>query len=97
MLHDPAVRALMTHVHTHTVNTSCPIEPSFALNDQVTITLRDGRVLDSGAIRFARGHAQLPLSETQLLEKLDSCAGPGGQALAARIVQQVTAALREAA
>ena len=97
VLHDPAVRALMTHVHTHTVNTSCPIEPSFALNDQVTITLRDGRVLDSGAIRFARGHAQLPLSETQLLEKLDSCAGPGGQALAARIVQQVTAALREAA
>ena len=95
VLHEPAVRSLMPCIHTHTVDTSCPIEPSFALNDQVTITLRDGRVLDSGPIRFARRHAQLPLNEAQLLEKLQDCAGHGDHALAARIELRISAALRD--
>ena len=55
---------------TRTVQTSCPLEPSFAYADQVRVRLRDGRCLDSGPIRFARGHAERPLSDQQLLEKL---------------------------
>jgi 2-methylcitrate dehydratase PrpD len=95
-LADPAVRALMPCVQTLTVNTSCPLEPSFAYEDRVAVTLRDGSLLDSGPIRFARGHAQLPLDEAQLREKLLSCAGGDGQALASQVLARIDAALRPA-
>jgi aconitate decarboxylase len=88
----PQVRALMPLVRTHTVRTSCPLEPSFALTDRVTLTLRNGATLDSGPIRFARGHAELPLDDAQLREKLESCAG-GDRALAAAVLQRIEAAL----
>ena len=91
-LADPRVRELMPLVHTHTVQTSCPIEPSFALTDRVTLTLRSGQVLDSGPIRFARGHAELPLDEAQLRDKLESCAG-GDRQLAAGVLARIDAAL----
>jgi aconitate decarboxylase len=71
----PEVRDLMSRVRTSTVETKCPIEPIFALNDQVTIELKDGRKLESGEIRFARGNALLPLQEADLKAKfLDCCA-----------------------
>lgn len=88
-LHDPVVRALMGRVDTETVQTRCPLEPSFAYTDQVTITLRDGTTLDSGPIRFARGHAQLPLDEAQLREKLFSCIAPGEEPLARSLLERV--------
>jgi aconitate decarboxylase len=90
---EPEVRNLMPRVHMHTVQSSCPIEPSFALNDRVTITLANGVVLDSGDIRFARGHAQLPLSEAQLREKLFACARPEEQDLAIEILERINQAL----
>jgi aconitate decarboxylase len=92
-LDDPAVRELMRRVHTHTVQTSCPLEPSFAYTDRVTVRLRDGSLLDSGPIRFARGHAELPLDEAQLREKLFSCAQPHERALARGIVERIDLAL----
>ena len=92
-LADPRVQALMPRVRTHTVRTSCPLEPSFAYTDQVRITLHDGRVLDSGPVRFARGHAQRPLSEAQLHDKLVSCVGPDEQALAADVQRRIASAL----
>jgi 2-methylcitrate dehydratase PrpD len=68
-------RELMGKVRIHTSDSSCPIEPVFALNDQVTITLKDGRRLESGDIRFARGNALLPLQDNELEAKfLDCCA-----------------------
>jgi 2-methylcitrate dehydratase PrpD len=75
------------------VQTRCPLEPSFAYTDRVTVTLRDGTLRDSGPIRFARGHAELPLDEAQLLEKLYACAQPHERALADGIVARITAAL----
>ena len=90
---EPDVRNLMQRVRIHTVQSSCPIEPSFALHDRVTMTLANGLVLDSGDIRFARGHAQLPLSEAQLREKLFACAGPEEQDLAADILGRIDHAL----
>jgi aconitate decarboxylase len=70
----PEVREAMAKVHGSTVDTTCPLEPTFALNDQVTVELRDGRKLDSGPIRFARGNAMLPLGEAELRAKfLDCC------------------------
>ena len=68
------VRAAMAKVRTATVDTSCPIEPVFALTDRVVIELKDGRTLDSGEIRFARGNAKLPLKDEELKAKFLDCA-----------------------
>ena len=68
------VRAAMGKVKIATVDTSCPIEPIFALTDRVVLELRDGRKLDSGEIRFARGNAKLPLKDEELRAKFLDCA-----------------------
>ena len=68
------VREAMGKVRIATVDTSCPIEPVFALTDRVVIELRDGRRLDSGEIRFARGNAKLPLKDEELKAKFLDCA-----------------------
>lgn len=94
-LADPAVRALMPRVHTHTVDTRCPLEPSFAYEDRVTLTTARGEVLDSGPIRFARGHAQRPLDETQLRAKLFACVNAGEEALAQDALTRIDAALQD--
>jgi 2-methylcitrate dehydratase PrpD len=80
---DPRVRALMERVRTHTVDTRCPLEPSFAYEDRVTLTLADGSLLDSGPIRFARGHAMRPLDDQQVAAKLRACARDEAEARAA--------------
>jgi len=67
------LRELMGKVRIATVDTRCPIEPVFALNDRVVLELRDGRKLDSGEIRFARGNAKLPLREEELKAKFLDC------------------------
>lgn len=90
-LEDPSLRELMGRVSITPVQTQCPLEPSFAYTDELTITLRDGRVLRSGPIRFARGHAERPIAEAQLLEKLESCAG--GDVEAHKVLQRVERAL----
>ena len=75
----PQVREMMAHVHTSTTDTRCPIEPVFALTDRVALELNDGRRLDSGEIRFARGNAKLPLDGVELKAKfLDCTAGAAG-------------------
>lgn len=80
----PAVRELMPKVRIATDDSQCPIEPIFALTDRVQLVLRDGRTLDSGDIRFARGNAMAPLPEPELRAKFLDCAGrvPGLDAAA---------------
>jgi len=68
------VREAMGKVKIATVGTSCPIEPIFALTDRVVLELHDGRKLDSGEIRFARGNAKLPLKDEELKAKFLDCA-----------------------
>lgn len=68
------VREAMGKVRIATVDTKCPIEPIFALTDRVVLELRDGRKLDSGEIRFARGNAKLPLKQEELTAKFLDCA-----------------------
>ena len=67
------VRQAMKRVEISTVQTTCPIEPAFAYSDRVRIRLKDGRTLDSGEIRFARGNAKLPLGEGELKAKFFDC------------------------
>jgi 2-methylcitrate dehydratase PrpD len=68
------VRELMGKVRIFTVDTQCPVEPVFAFNDRVVIELNDGRTLDSGEIRYARGNAMLPLRDDELRVKFMDCA-----------------------
>jgi aconitate decarboxylase len=69
----PEIQRTMKKVTTTTVDTSCPVEPMFAFADRVQIKLRDGRTIDSGDIRFARGNAQLPLTSDELKRKFMDC------------------------
>jgi 2-methylcitrate dehydratase PrpD len=90
---DPEIGRLMAGVRMHTVDTRCPLEPSFALEDRVRITTRSGAVLDSGPIRFARGHAMLPLDAAQVDAKLLACAPT--EAFARAEVERIDAALKD--
>ena len=53
---------------------NCPIEPAFSYADRVRLKLKNGSVLDSGDIRFAKGNAMNPLSLQELEEKFLDCA-----------------------
>jgi 2-methylcitrate dehydratase PrpD len=67
------IQRTMTRVATTTVDTTCPVEPILAFADRVWIKLRDGREIDTGDIRFARGNARLPLSDAELERKFLDC------------------------
>lgn len=69
----PAVRNLMEKLTIATTDSRCPLEPAFAFSDRVVLRLADGRVLDSGEIRFARGNSQRPLSDEDLRAKFMDC------------------------
>jgi hypothetical protein len=49
-----------------------------ARHDRVVIETRDGRTLDSGDIRYPRGHARRPLSDAEVDAKFLDCARHGG-------------------
>jgi 2-methylcitrate dehydratase PrpD len=85
----PQVRELMTRVTTATTDTHCPIEPVFALTDRVVIELGDGRRLDSGDIRFARGNAKLPLDDAAFRAKFLDCAAGAGDLDAAALYERL--------
>ncbi len=85
----PQVREMMTKVRTSTTDTHCPIEPIFALTDCVTIELKDGRRLDSGEIRFARGNAKLPLGDAALKAKFLDCAAGADDLDAAALYERL--------
>ena len=68
------IQATMKKVATTTIDSSCPVEPMFAFADRVQIDLKDGRTVDTGDIRFARGNAKLPLSSDELKRKFLDCA-----------------------
>jgi hypothetical protein len=64
----------MTKVKVEEDPSICPIEPAFSMNDRLRIKLKSGLQIDSGDIRFSRGHARLPLGPGELKQKfLDCC------------------------
>ena len=72
----PDVQALMGKVAIEGDGSTCSVEPAFSVADRVTIETGDGRIIDSGDIRFARGHARRPLQPDDLKAKfLDCCRG----------------------
>lgn len=86
----PEVQATMKMVATETVDTTCPLEPIFAFADRVRISLKDGRALDTGDIRFARGNAQLRLGSDELERKFLDCTTSLRDTDAQRIYRQLT-------
>jgi 2-methylcitrate dehydratase PrpD len=58
----------------------CPEQPGLAKFDRVFIATRDGRTLDSGPIRYPKGHARRPLDDAELAAKFRDCARHGGHA-----------------
>ncbi|MBN9430312.1 MAG: MmgE/PrpD family protein [Burkholderiales bacterium] len=85
------VQDLMARVRIDTVPAGCPIEPSFALHDRVALHLHDGRVLDSGPIRFASGHVQNPLAAGQLRTKFLGCVAEPERTRAERLLAALEA------
>lgn len=83
------VQRLIPLVECEQVAPACPIEPDFALHDRVRVRLDTGEELDSGPIRFARGHAQLPLTDADIRSKFLGCArdaaSQGAEALLAKL------------
>ena len=84
------IRDLMTKVSISTTERLCPVDPSFAFSDRVEIRLADGRTIDSGEIRFARGNAKLPLTEADLKAKFLDCLSAAPQVNAMALYEQLS-------
>lgn len=68
-----ALVALYKKVDIRIVEQPDPLDSAFSITDRVVITMTDGSLLDTGDIRFPRGHAELPLAESDLRAKFDEC------------------------
>ncbi|SDR61627.1 MmgE/PrpD family protein [Paraburkholderia tuberum] len=67
------IQHLVTKTVTDLTSDPCPIDNAFSYKDRVVIYTENGRLHDSGDIRFARGHSKNPMSDTELRTKfLDS-------------------------
>lgn len=69
----PDVRALFDKVTIEISPIGSTVEVGLALEETVVITTRDGRRLDSGPIRYARGNAAAPLARADLDTKFLDC------------------------
>lgn len=67
------VQALYDRVHVVPDERYDPESPGSAMTDQVVITTSDGRRHESTAVRYARGHAKLPLGRADLRAKFVDC------------------------
>jgi 2-methylcitrate dehydratase PrpD len=64
----------------------------WALHDQVTITMADGSLCASEPVRHARGHAAVPLLESELHAKFIDCLKYGSyEGDAVRLIEQINA------
>jgi 2-methylcitrate dehydratase PrpD len=67
------VQSLFERVHVTPSDDYDPESPGSLRTDQVTVTTSDGRRYDSAAVRYARGHARLPLAPADLRAKFIDC------------------------
>lgn len=70
---EPVMRELYGKVAVEIIDDVDPEDPAFSRYDTVVITMRDGRELRSGEIPYPRGHAHLPLTESDLRVKFEDC------------------------
>lgn len=67
------VQSLFERVHVTPAEDYDPESPGSAVTDRVTVTTADGRRHESAAVRYARGHAKLPLAQADLRAKFIDC------------------------
>jgi 2-methylcitrate dehydratase PrpD len=67
------VQRLFERVHVTPGEEYEPDAPGSLIADQVVITTRDGRRHESAKVRYARGHAKLPLAKSELKAKFMDC------------------------
>jgi 2-methylcitrate dehydratase PrpD len=72
------IQSLIERVQIDTTTQYDPDNSGAAPFDQVTVTLKSGATLKGPEVRRATGHAELPLSESELLEKFQGCLEAGG-------------------
>lgn len=87
----PVVQRLIERVHVTPIPADDPDLPAAAWADQVIVTLRDGRVLEGEPVHQALGHAERPLSQSDLKGKFMDALAYGryegdGEALFAQLV-----------
>jgi 2-methylcitrate dehydratase PrpD len=73
VLCDPVVRTVMSKVKRVISNDLDPTADGYAVFDLATVTLRDGRVLESRPVIRAKGHASNPLSPQDARKKFEDC------------------------
>jgi 2-methylcitrate dehydratase PrpD len=73
----PEVQQLMRRVRLVTNENYDPVQIGASVYDQVTVELANGERLESEKVRRARGHAELPLGEAELLDKFRTCLDAG--------------------
>jgi len=87
----PVVRRLLTVTRIELTDEQSDDDPVFAPYDQIDVALADGRLLLGGEVRYARGHATLPLTEADLRRKFMDCAAHGAYENAATLYERLTA------
>ena len=55
--------------------------PGFSVHDSMKVFMHNGEVLESEKVRYAHGHAKLPLTSDQLKQKFLDCIAVGDPAL----------------
>ena len=82
----PEVQKLMPKVAVETNQNYDPEVSGASVWDQVRIDLTTGASIESEKVRRARGHADIPLSETELFEKFRGCLDAGRARIAPEIL-----------
>jgi 2-methylcitrate dehydratase PrpD len=67
------VQSLFERVHVTPSEDYDPESPGSEVTDRVVVTTADGRRHESAAVRYARGHAKLPLAKSDLRAKFIDC------------------------
>jgi 2-methylcitrate dehydratase PrpD len=73
----PEVQELMRRVQVTANQDYDPVQVGASVYDQVTIELTSGETVQSEKVKRARGHADLPLAETELFDKFRTCLDVG--------------------
>lgn len=67
------VQGLIAMTRLSLVDERSDDDPVFSPADRIVVTMKDGRIFDSGDVPFARGHAKLPLRASELHAKFKQC------------------------
>ena len=92
---NPQVQNLMQRVTMIADTKEDPKVPGYSPFDLVTVTLKDGTIIESRHVTSVRGGPDLPLSREQLWAKFEDCAQVGGASAIAKPLFDTLMALED--